>query len=234
MNAVVQHEQQSETLLAVIERAAKDPATDVEKMERLMAMFERVQARNAEAEFTRAMISCQSKIQRIAANKENPQTRSMYATYDNLDRAIRPVYTEAGFALSFDVGESAAEAVRVLCHVMHRDGHTRTYDSGPIPADGKGIQGNSAMTKTHAAGSAMTYGRRYLLALIFNLAFGKDDDGNGAGGSPLDKIYDKIELSQSLDELKKAYSEVEAATGAGKRNLIASYNKRVRQLKGLE
>jgi hypothetical protein len=39
------------------------------------------------------------------------------------------------------------------------------------------------MTKTHAAGSAMSYGQRYLLKLIFNIAIGvdpDDDDGNAA------------------------------------------------------
>jgi ERF superfamily len=235
MNAVVadfEPSKQPGTLLAVIERAAADPAVDVEKMERLMAMYERVQAKNAEAEFTRAMISCQSEIKRIAANRENPQTRSMYATYDTLDRIIRPIYTQAGFALSFDTGESPSDMVKVLCHVMHREGHTRTYHTD-IPADGKGAKGGDVMTKTHAMGSGMTYGRRYLLALIFNLAFGKDDDGNGATAGEYDAIYDKIDLAQSLEELKKVYPEVDGAAGAGKRNLIAAYNKRVRTLKGL-
>jgi ERF superfamily protein len=52
-----------------------------------------------------------------------------------------------------------------------------------MPADGKGAKGGDVMTKTHATGSALTYGRRYLLALIFNLAIGElqDDDGNAAG-----------------------------------------------------
>ena len=36
------------------------------------------------------------------------------------------------------------------------------------------------MTKTHAAGSALTYGQRYLLKMIFNIAIGSDDDGNAA------------------------------------------------------
>jgi hypothetical protein len=38
------------------------------------------------------------------------------------------------------------------------------------------------MSKIHATGSAVTYGRRYLLMMIFNLSIGdRDDDGNGAG-----------------------------------------------------
>jgi len=50
-----------------------------------------------------------------------------------------------------------------------------------MPADGKGAKGGDVMTKTHAAGSAMSYGMRYLLKMIFNVAIGEnDDDGNGA------------------------------------------------------
>ena len=37
------------------------------------------------------------------------------------------------------------------------------------------------MTKTHAFGSGLSYGMRYLLKLIFNVAISMDDDGNAAG-----------------------------------------------------
>ena len=51
-----------------------------------------------------------------------------------------------------------------------------------MPADGKGAQGRDVMTRTHATGSAVSYGRRYLLLMIFNIAVGgEDDDGNAAG-----------------------------------------------------
>ena len=68
--------------------------------------------------------------------------------------------------------------MRVLCYVSHSAGHTRTYQCD-MPADGKGAKGNDVMTKTHAAGSAASYGMRYLLKMIFNIAIGEDDtDGN--------------------------------------------------------
>jgi hypothetical protein len=48
-----------------------------------------------------------------------------------------------------------------------------------MPADGKGAKGGDVMTKTHATGSGMSYGMRYLLKMIFNVAVGEDDtDGN--------------------------------------------------------
>ena len=40
------------------------------------------------------------------------------------------------------------------------------------------------MTKTHALGSATSYGRRYLLKMIFNvIEAAEDDDGNNASGT---------------------------------------------------
>jgi len=174
---------QQESLLAVIGRAAQDPNTDVTKMERLMAMYERMEAHRSEAAFNEAMMDAQARIGRIGADKQNTQTHSWYATYAAIDREVRPVYTDCGFSLSFNTEAAPTpELLRVVCYVSHRAGFTRTY-SVDMPADGKGAKGGDVMTKTHAAGSAMSYGQRYLLKLIFNIAIGvdpDDDDGNAA------------------------------------------------------
>ena len=54
-----------------------------------------------------------------------------------------------------------------------------------MPADGKGAKGGDVMTKTHATGAAVSYGMRYLLKMIFNVAVGEDDtDGNGPRETP--------------------------------------------------
>lgn len=192
MNAVAKHEPQSQELapvqdisggiLAVIERAARDPSVDVEKMERLFAMSERVQQRQAEAAFNAAMNDAQSDMRPISADAHNPQTKSKYASYAQLDKALRPIYTKHGFSLSFGEADSPKpEHVRVVCWVSHVGGHTREYHRD-MPADGKGAKGGDVMTKTHAAGAAGSYGARYLLKGIFNVAVGEDDrDGNEAG-----------------------------------------------------
>src|SRR5689334_12919207 len=110
-------------LLEVISRAAGDPNVDISKMERLMEMYERIQAKNAEAAFNAAMTKAQSEMGRISADAENKQTRSHYATYAKLDKVLRPIYTANGFALSFDEGESEPDTSLVLCYVSHKDGH---------------------------------------------------------------------------------------------------------------
>lgn len=164
---------------STFERMASDPNIDVAKLEKLMEMNERMLARTAREQFNAAMSSAQKEMRPVAADADNPQTRSRYASYAALDRALRPIYTNHGFGLSYDTGETAAEqCVRVLCYVTHCGGHDHTYHID-MPADGKGAKGGDVMTKTHATGAAMSYGMRYLLKMIFNVAVGEDDrDGN--------------------------------------------------------
>lgn len=225
---------ESATLLSVISRAASDPNADIEKMERLMAMYERMESKRAETSFNDAMGAAQSEIGRIGADKTNSQTHSEYATYAAIDREVRPVYTRHGFALSFDTGEAPENMVRVVCHVSHKDGYTRSYHVD-MPADGKGAKGGDVMTKTHAAGSAMSYGQRYLLKLIFNIAIGVDpldDDGNGAS-DPIDPSwFDKISGAESHAELAGIATEIRDSgiTGRNLRSLRAMWAKRSKEV----
>jgi hypothetical protein len=167
-------------LLAVLSRMMSDPSVDIERIERGAALYERALARDAEMAFNAAMAAAQEEMRPIAANANNPQTKSKYAKYDALDNAVRPIYSKYGFSLSFYQGEGAPEGhIRVQCK-LSCGGHTeRPYLD--MPADGKGAKGGDVMTKTHATGAGVTYGRRYLLGMIFNLVIGEDNDGNDAG-----------------------------------------------------
>ncbi len=184
---------ESATVLSMIDRASRDPSVDLDKLERLMRMRRDMMAEQAERAFNVAMKAAQAEMRPIEANATNTQTRSKYATYDQLDRALRPIYTKHGFSLSFDEADSPKpEHIRVVCYVAHDDGHTRTYRKD-MPADGKGAKGGDVMTKTHAAGAAASYGARYLLKGIFNVAIGEDDrDGNVPGQTITDDQYAEL------------------------------------------
>lgn len=202
---------QPSAVLSVIERAAIDPNIDIEKMERLLSMHERLVSVDAKKAYATAMSEAQSRMRTVGVDASNPQTRSRYASYAKLDHALRPIYTENGFALSFNSSPDIREDwVTVVCMVSHKGGHTENFTL-PMPADGKGAKGGDVMTKTHATGSAMSYGMRYLLKMIFNVAVGEeDDDGNSAG-------YECISANDSA-ELKAL---IEATNTDVKRFLIA-------------
>jgi hypothetical protein len=191
------------TMLAVISRAASDPSVNMDKLERLLAMKERLDAQQAEQDFNAAMVRAQTAMRPISADAENPQTRSRYATYSKLDNALRPIYTREGFSLSFNTTDSPKdEHVRVLCYASHSAGHTRTYQVD-MPADGKGAKGNDVMTRTHATGAAVSYGTRYLLKMIFNVAIGEDDrDGNEVTAKYMGDDY--ADWRAAVDQCKTA------------------------------
>lgn len=178
----------------------------IDVIERLAALQEKQLARDAEIDFNEAMTHVQEQIKRVAPDLENKQTSSRYASYAAIDRKVRPIYSQAGFSLSFDTADCPLqEHIRVVCYVALR-GHTRRYQID-MPADGKGAKGGDVMTKTHAAGAAMAYGMRYLLKGIFNIAVGEEDtDGNGVTQGWLNERLEWLENSRTLDELNKQYA----------------------------
>lgn len=186
------------SLLDIIMVAGSDPNFDVEKFRSLVAIQREEQDRAdaradrdaelaAEAAFNAALATVQRQMGRIATDAANTSTHSRYASYGALDRVVRPLYTEAGFNISFneDIGAAVPDMVRVLAYVTHtaptaKRSHSRIFHTD-IPADGKGARGGDVMSKTHAHVSATSYGKRVLLGMIFNIATGNDDDGNAAG-----------------------------------------------------
>lgn len=197
---------QPTTPMSLIQSALSSGAT-METIERLVALQEHMLAREAEVAFNAAMARAQARMGRVAADSNNPQTKSKYASYAALDKELRPIYTEEGFALSYDTRKGEGESMDVLCHVSHSAGHTRTY-SVNMPTDGKGAKGGDVMTKTHATGSAATYGQRYLLKLIFNVAIGENDnDGNGDMPEDVFQGHLKnIREAKTMDELQQFYN----------------------------
>jgi hypothetical protein len=168
------------TMLAVIERAARDQSIDVSKLERLLVLAETIHAREAKAAYDASMSAAQGEMRPISRDCNNPQTRSRYASYEAIDTAIRPIYTAHGFAMSFGSKSGSSDRVIVTCRISHRAGHCEHVEL-EMPADGKGAKGHDVMTKTHATGSALSYAKRYISNLVWNLSFGEaDDDGNAA------------------------------------------------------
>lgn len=204
MNAIIEPPQtalvaapdSSVALIEVISRAASDPNTDVDKLERLMAMYERITAKKSEGDFNAAMQAAQADMPRIVKNKENSHTETRYADLEAVIKVVSPIYTKHGFALSFSTAESAdKDKCRVTCRVSHSSGHSREYQAD-VPLDRQG-----AKNATQGFGSSISYGRRYLTLLIFNIATTDDDDGIDADRSAL---INQEQANTVADMLKKS------------------------------
>lgn len=171
--------QQDTSIGALIARMAMDPASDVGKLERLLVMKNEQEAREAHRLYIEAMRAVQAEIPKVKKDRRNDATNSMYATLESLNDIVVPIYTRHGFSLSFGTSDSPiVGCIRVTCEIAHDGGHTKSVYAD-VPMDNKGPKGNQNKTETHAFGSSVAYGRRYLTLLIFNITVGgEDNDGN--------------------------------------------------------
>lgn len=176
-NALTVAEPQS--LLNFVARALVDPAIDVTKLEMLLRMQREIVAEEARLQFSVSMNLAQGEIQAVARNAVNSETRSKYATLEAVDAAIRPVTAKHGFSLMFSQADNEGPEIRIECVVRHREGHAETFHLSAL-SDMTGPKGTPNKTQVQGVGSSVSYLRRYLTCMIFNVALRDDNDGNRA------------------------------------------------------
>jgi hypothetical protein len=177
---------ETSALISMIERAARDPAVDLDKMERLYAMKERMDATMAKAAYISALAEMQpnlpiidkrGKIERKSkdSNGSMKEARATkYALWEDVVEAITPILSAHGFSLSFRIKQDAR--VEVTAVLGHRAGHCEET-SMSLPIDESGAKNN-----LQGWGSSVSYGKRYTAFALLNIiARGEDDDGNAAG-----------------------------------------------------
>ena len=162
---------------------------DVEQLSKLMDLKERYDAQEARRAYNEAMRRVQAEMPRIKKDAKNEQTQSMYARLDTISKALIPVYTLHGFALSFSEQPATKDHyVRVCCDIYHSGGHTE-HKCAELPIDDVGIKGTVNKTQVHATASTWSYAQRYLTLLVFNVAPEEsDDDGQAAGNGQLESL----------------------------------------------
>jgi hypothetical protein len=200
---------QSETvsMIGMVERLARDPSVPMERIQGLMDMIRDLRREQAEEAFNDAMAEAQREMSPIARDSFNPQTRSKYASYHATDKAIRPIYTKHGLRVSFNEGSAGAPDghIRVLALVTKGRHNERYHYDSPIVT--QGLAGKTMMTLTHARASAVSYAKRYLVGMIFNLSTGEDVDGN----TPADtsSAITPVQLKELEDLIKEVDAKAE-------------------------
>lgn len=193
----------SNAMMGIIERAARDPSVDIDKMERLMAMKERMDASRAKAAFDNALAEMQPELPvvhkggKITIKKKDTEEviqSTPYALFEDINIAITPILAKYGFAISF---RTAAEGkVRVTAILSHREGH-REETSLDLMHDSTGSKNS-----VQAIGSSVSYGKRYTLCAILNITVkGEDDDAKLGGAVPITEEQEK-ELNDLIRETK--------------------------------
>lgn len=150
-----------------------------EQLSMVLDAQERILDRQAKQEFAAAMAACQSEIPAVLKNKYNQQTSSKFEDLESLNKSLVPVYSKHGFGVSFDTGDSGSpDKLRILADVSHRAGWTKQYHYD-LDYDMYGMKGNVNKTKIHGSSSTVSYGRRYLLKMIFNITTADEIDNDG-------------------------------------------------------
>lgn len=185
-------------IIQVIERAAMNPAVDIDKMERLLAMQERIVARNAKAAYSAALSEMQPELPtigergKIDIGRGKPQS---YALWEDINDAIKPVLARHGFALSFRTGRTEAQII-VTGVLSHREGHSEETTMH-LPLDTSGSK-----NAVQAVGSSTSYGKRYTAAALLNLTSrGEDDDGKAGGAGPTITEDQIADLQALIDDV---------------------------------
>lgn len=182
MSAVVSHTPEPTSLLNVIERASRDSSVDVAKLESLLQMQERVMRAQAKQVFTEALSAVAAELEPVARDARNTHTNTRYARLESIDAVLRPIYSRHGFSISYGSPPPTAAGaglVHVTCTVSHEGGHSETLGLA-APVDATGTGGKVSKTGVQAIGSTVTYLRRYLLTMAFNVTFIDDDDDGEA------------------------------------------------------
>lgn len=204
---------QADPMVSMIERVVMDPSIPIDRLKEMLSMKERLEDRaredddrQAKKAYFAAMSRCQAELPVVVKNKKNSHTNSVYADLAAIEEQAMPVIHKHGFAVSFQPdGYNEKGELRIRWEISHEGGHSRD-GIGEIPVDGAGSQGKVNKTGTQAFGSTATYGRRYLLCMLFNISTGDDRDGNRVddGASVSDEQAESIRQALKFADADEA------------------------------
>jgi hypothetical protein len=172
-------------MVSMIERIVMNPEIPIDRLEQMLALKERMEdraredgERRARQGYYAAMAKCQAELPVVTKNRKNDHTKSNYADLAAIEQQAMPIIHKYGFATMFQpAGYNEQGELQIKWKITHESGHAESDIAG-IPVDGAGSQGKVNKTGTQAFGSTATYGRRYLLCMLFNITTGDDTDGN--------------------------------------------------------
>ena len=119
-----------------------------------------------------ALAAAQAEMKNAKLNKQNPHFKSRYADLAEIRDTVTPALTKNGIAVAQGT-DTTDNGILVWTRLIHKSGQW-IESVFPIPYD-----------KPQTMGSGITYGRRYTLSAITNIAADDDDDGNAANEKPV-------------------------------------------------
>lgn len=221
MNALAKHEEtlpakppvsEATAMIQMIERVALTPGVDIDKLERLMAMHERMRSQAARTAYDEALSAMQPQLPAIdergrieVREKDNQGKRTgditqatSYAKWADINDVIKPILGAHGFALSFRRNDTADGKIGVTGILSHAGGH-REETTVTLMHDSTGSK-----NAVQAVGSSISYGQRYAAKMLLNITSrspqDRDDDGTAAGNATITEEQ-AIEIREMADNV---------------------------------
>ena len=150
-------------------------AENVGGLERLVALAERQEARQAEKDSAAAFVALQSEMPRIFKTKavpdKNGNLKYKFAPYEYIMEQVKPLLQKHGFTITFSMGFNEGRVIQ-SCTLQHTGGHSRTNQF--MARVGSGPPGSS---EAQGDGAASTYAKRFALCDALALVIENDTDG---------------------------------------------------------
>lgn len=139
-------------------------------------MIEQMQSAEI-GELAKALAAVQGELTPAPKNAKNPGLGNKYADLQSCISTLQAVLPKNGLAFTQTILPAEENTVSVATMLMHQSGQwVRGICTLPTV-------GNRGVNAAQAAGSAITYARRYGLSAIVGLVADDDDDGNAAAPS---------------------------------------------------
>ncbi len=167
---------------------------DIDKLEKLMALQERYDAKNAKAAYLSAVSLFQANCPKIKKLKDGHNSK--YATLEDIIEQVKDVLFKAGLSYSFSQTQDAQQ-ITVSCHLSHVDGHTETVS---LTSDHDKSGGKQPI---QALASAVSYLRRYTFTGVTGIVpSDEDSDGRIESGKVVEHCDSSqvIEINELLDK----------------------------------
>ncbi|WP_282091313.1 ERF family protein [Epibacterium ulvae] len=166
-------------MISMIERVMLNPEADMDKLDRLLEMQERVEAKNARIAFSGSIANARAEIPPIVKDatvdftSSKGRTHYKHETLAGIAKIIDPILSKYGLSYRFRT-EQGQRGVQVTCIVAHADGHQEETSLSGTPDNSGNKNGFQAV------GSAVTYLQRYTLKAALGLSAEVDDDAQNA------------------------------------------------------
>jgi len=188
--------------------AAINKGIDAQGIETLARVYQEMEAKRAEREYTAALLAFQDEcplIRKTSAisflTKKGNNFNSRFARLSDILVQIRPMLKKHGFAVSFDQ-EPREKKTATICVLRHIGGHS-TRTAFEVPTDTAPL-----ISDQHSAASATSFAERYALQLALGIVPSEDDDGKAAFTSQ------EVINQQQRDELQRLVDETKSDTPA--------------------